>query len=463
MSLDAARMTLATPSPAPEDSPVVAPMPVAPAEAQANNLLLRPRRISRIASQAHGQFVVVISVTLGLLLLWAALTEIDKVTRGPGRIVPQHQKQEIQHLEGGIISEILVKEGQRVVVGQPLLRIENTFFRTELAQASIELAARRLRLMRLEAETSGAREFIFPKELAETTQQAVENEMSLFRRRRTNLDEQLSILDQQSRQKEIELSEFRSRQPSLVRERQISEERLAILKKLSSAGAASSNETLEAERVLQQTLTRLSDLAHGIPRAEAALAEIKQRKLQTVSNFMADAEKERTQTSTDIEKLTQAIVAMQDRTRRSELLATIAGTINKLNVSTIGGVVKPGEALVEIVPIDSAISVEMRLSPNDRANVWPGEKAIIKVSAYEYSIYGGLSARVVDISPDALQDERGQPYFRIRLEADGSSFGSNKPVLPGMLADVDVIGERQSVLSSIIRPLRRMADNALRQ
>ena len=440
-----------------------APPPSSGAPLKKYNLVLQSRRIPRIATEAHGQFIKVLGVCLVLVIAWAGFTEIDRVTRGSGRIVPHRQKQEVQHLEGGIISEILVKEGDSVVVGQPLLRIENTFFRSELAQAMIELAAKRLRLIRLEAETSGSSVISFPPELAQATPQAMENESALFRRRRSNLDEQLSILNQQVRQKDIELSEFRSRQPSLVRERQISEERLAILKKLSAAGAASSNETLEAERVLQQTLTRLSDLAHGIPRTEAALAEIGQRKLQTVSNFQADAEKERTQTSTEIEKLSQAVGAMQDRIRRSEVLASLAGTINKLNVTTIGGVVKPGEALAEIVPIDRAIGVEMRLSPNDRGNVWPGEKAIVKVSAYEYSVFGGLPARVIDISPDALQDERGAPYFRIRLEANGEGFGPNNPVLPGMLAEIDVIGERQSVLSSLIKPLRRMKDNALRQ
>ena len=444
-----------------------APLPPAPGgaalpEARAPRNLF-PRKVHGIATQAHGHFVIVLGCSLALGLVWSGLTEIDKVTRGSGRIVPQQHKQEVQHLEGGIISEIFVKEGDLVASGQPLMRIENTFFRSELAQANIELASKRLKLIRLEAETAGATSITYPPELMRTMPQAVDNEIALFRRRRSNLDEQLSILVQQSRQKEIELSELRSRQPSLLRERQISEERLASLKKLSAAGAASNNESLEAERILQQTITRLSDLAHDIPRAEASLSEIAQRKLQTVSNFQADAEKDRTQTSTDVEKLAQSVSAMQDRIRRSDVLASVGGVINKLNVTTVGGVVKPGEPLAEIVPTDVSIGVEMKLSPSDRANVWPGEKAIVKVSAYEFSVYGGLPAKVIDISPDALQDERGAPYFRVRLEADVGNFGTEHPVLPGMLADIDVIGDRQSVLASILKPLRRLKDNALRQ
>ena len=165
----------------------------------------------------------------------------------------------------------------------------------------------------------------------------------------------------------------------------------------------------------------------------------------------------------DVEKLNQSISALQDRTRRTDVLAPIAGVINKLDVTTVGGVVKAGETVAEIVPDDKSITVEMKLQPSDRGEVWPGQKAVVKISAYEYSMFGGLPARVADISPDALQDERGASYFRVRLDADASNFGADHPILPGMTADVDVLGERQSVLASVLKPLRRIKDNALRQ
>ena len=422
-----------------------------------------PRRIDRIATEAQGRFVVILGICTLLALVFSVVVQIDKVTRASGRIVTQQTKQEVQHLEGGIIAEILVKEGDTVVAGQPLMRVENSFFKSELAQAAIELGAKRARILRLDAETSGAKDIKFPPEVTAVSRQVVDNEISLFRRRQSNLNEQLSIFVQQQRQKEIELSELRSRQPSVIRERQISEERLLSLKNLSAMGAASNNERLEAERVLQQAISRLSDLAHEIPRTEAAVAEFEQRKAEAISRFQAEAEKERAQTATDLEKLTRSIEALQDRSRRSDVNATVGGTINKLNVTTVGGVVKPGEALAEIVPADGLIEVEMKLSPADRADVWPGQRAIVKVSAYEFSVYGGLNARVSEISPDAHQDERGIPYFRVRLEADAAALGPDHPVLPGMLADVDVIGNRQSVLGTILKPLRRLKDNALRQ
>lgn len=422
-----------------------------------------PRRIDRIATEAQGRFVFIVGACTALALIWSAIVQIDKVTRGAGRIVTQQTKQGVQHLEGGIIAEILVKEGETVVAGQPLMRVENSFFKSELAQAAIEQAAKRLRLARLDAETTGSKEVPFSRGALSASREVVESELSLFRRRQANLNEQLSILAQQQRQKEIELSELRSRLPSVTREKQISEERLASLQKLTAAGAASNNERLEAERVMQQALARLSDLAHEIPRTEAALAEIGQRKAEVTSRFQADAEKERAQTTTELEKLTKSMEALQDRMRRSDVNAPVSGVINKLNVTTIGGVVKPGESLAEIVPADGSIDVEMKLSPADRGDVWPGQRAIVKISAYEFSVFGGLNARVSDISPDAHQDERGTPYFRVRLAADAHALGPEHPVLPGMLADVDVIGNRQSVLGTILKPLRRIKDNALRQ
>ena len=316
--------------------------------------------------------------------------------------------------------------------------------------------------MRLAAEAHGRETLDFPANSGADPER-FEGEINLFRLRLSNFKQQTEILEQQRRQKELELSEMRSRQPLVLREREIAEERLVSLQRLAAAGAASLNHRLLAESDQQQASARLSDLVHEMPRLEAALLELDERKRQLLSQFEADADKERAQTEIDVEKLGQSVAALQDRNRRSDVIAPIAGIINKLEVATIGGVVKPGETLAEIVPEDASISVEMRLAPADRGDVWVGEKAIVKVSAYEFSTYGGIHARVADVSADALQDEKGAPYFRVRLEADASTLGPDHPILPGMTADVDVIGERQSVLTALLRPLRRLKENALRQ
>lgn len=422
-----------------------------------------PRQCDRIAGRAHGLFLAVCATSMGAFLIWSNVTYLDKVTRGGGRVVPQVQNQTVQHFEGGIVTEILVREGERVAKGTPVLRIENSFSRAELLQAKLEIKARRIRIARLAAEAKIEQVFQTPEDLRTDIPGLIEREQALFDSRRRILSEQLLIIEDQRRQKELEFSELKSRWSNTTRERELVLQRVTSLRRLVTLGAVSSNELLDNERNLQQIESKLSDLSHEIPRTESALSEISRRRTEALLRFSTDAEKDRAEAELQLAKLNEAVFAMQDRSVRSEVLAPIGGIVNKLFVSTVGGVVKSGEPLAVIVPIDSSIAVEAKLSPTDRAEVWPGLPAIVKISAYDYSVYGGLKGKVTDVSPDALQDERGQPYFRVRLEANTSDFGPDKPVVPGMLAEVDILTGRNSIMDTLLKPVRRLRDNALRQ
>ena len=422
-----------------------------------------PRRCDTIARDAHATFLYVIGIGLCIFLAWTILTEIDQVTRGSGRVVPQTQKQVVQHLEGGIVKEILVREGDHVEKDAVLLRIDNSFARAELAKTRLEQKAKRLRMSRLDAEMAGSDKIDIAPELAAEIPQIVDRELALFDRRQETLNEQLAILDDQVRQKELELSELKSRWTNTNRERDLVAKRVQSLQRLAKKGAVSTNELLENERALQQVETKISDLLHDIPRTEAALSEVQRRRNETRLEFRSEVEQERGETELDIAKLGATIMALQDRSERSEVVAPISGIVNKLYVTTIGGVAKSGEPLLELVPADASIAVEVKLPPADRAEVWPGLPAVVKISAYEYSVYGGLHGRITDISPDALQDERGEPYFRVRLEADAMDFGPQNPVVPGMLADVDILTGRHTILAYLLKPVRNLRDNALRQ
>jgi membrane fusion protein, adhesin transport system len=422
-----------------------------------------PRRCDGIARQADAVFLSVVGAGLVALAIWAHVTELDKVTRGTGKVIPQQQNQVVQHLEGGIISEILVKEGDSVAKGQPLLRVENSFWRSELQQARIEIKAKQVRMARLEAETRQGESFEVPPELLHDLARIAEREKTLFESKRAVLREQMLTLDDQQKQKELELSELRSRWTNTNRERELVAKRLVSLRKLNTMGAVSTNELLENERTLAQMDSRLSDLVHDVPRTEAAVSEISRKRTEVQLRYRSDAEKERTDTEVQIAKLEEGVNAMQDRSLRSEVIAPIGGVVNKLFVSTLGGVVKSGEPLVQIVPADARIAVEARLSPSDRASVFPGLPAVVRISAYDYSLYGGLPGKVIEVSPDALQDEKGQPYFRIRLEAQASDFGSERPVVPGMIADVNILTGKQTVMQALLRPVRHVRDSALRQ
>lgn len=421
-----------------------------------------PRKCDQIASSAQRIFIATSACGFLLLLVWAEFTHLDKVTRGQGKVVPQFQNQTVQHFEGGIVKEILVREGDRVENGAPILRIENSFARAELEQTRLELSARELKLRRLEAERVGSD---FPTPPGMVGQQLVfaQRERSLFEARKRILDEQLGIIEEQRRQKSLELSELQSRSVNLQRERTLVVQRVESLRRLAKVGAVSANELIDNERGLQQLEARLSDLTHELPRTESALSELSRRSAEALLRFRSDAEKEAGEVELQLAKLNESAAALLDRSTRNDVLAPIAGVVNKLYVTTLGGVVKSGEPLAVIVPIEASIAVEAKIMPSDRAEVWPGLPAIIKVSAYDFSVYGGLKGKVIDVSPDALQDERGLPYFRVRLEAGSSDFGPEKPVVPGMMADVDILSGKRSVMDTVLRPVRSMQQNALRQ
>jgi membrane fusion protein, adhesin transport system len=420
-------------------------------------------RCDGIAGRAQRRLVVAAFIGTAGFIAWAAVTTLDKVTRGAGRVVPQTRNQMVQHLEGGIVSDILVREGQRVSAGQPLIRVDNSFSRAELQQNELELRAKRLQMARLEAETQGERAFTPQTGPTGGIQSIAAQEASLFRARQDGLNAQLRVAEDQLRQKELELAEMRTRQVTSMREQDLVLQRVESLRRLNRMGAISNNELLDNERQLQQIDARLASMVHDIPRLQAAVSELTRRGEEITLRFRADAEKDQRETAVQIAKLEEAISAMKDRARRTEVLAPVAGTVNKLFVETIGGVVKSGEPLVQIVPEDATVVVEARISPQNRAEIWPGLPAVVKVSAYDYSLHGGMRGRVLDVSADVLSDDKGEPYFRVRLEADAAAFGPNRPVIPGMMAQVDIISGRHTVLGYLMQPVQRLRNEALRQ
>lgn len=327
----------------------------------------------------------------------------------------------------------------------------------------METRVKKLRALRLSAEAEGASELNFDLNQTHDLVLLASRESDLFKSRLQTLDSQSRILDEQLRQKELELSELNSRWKLTQAERDLVTRRLVNLRRLAASGAVSQNELLDNERGLQQIETRISDLAHTIPRTEAALNELRERKNELTLRFRADSERERADTELAIAKLEEQIAAMTDRSVRAEVVAPLDGIVNKLFFTTLGGVVKSGEPLVQLVPTGSAIAVEARVSPNDRAQIWPGLPATVKVSAYDFSQYGGLTGKVIDVSPDTLTDEKGQTYYRVKLEADAAHFGHDKPVVPGMMAEVDILSGQQTVMQALLRPVRTIRDNALRQ
>jgi len=421
------------------------------------------RRTDAISKKANGMFLYIVGFGFLAFIIWASATSLNEVTRGSGRIVPIEQNRNIQHMEGGIITEILVNEGDPVKRGDVLLRIKNSFSLAELEQTELELATQRVRYSRLMAEASGQETFIHPDDLLESNPKVVMNEQQIFDRRRASNNQQLLIFRDQALQRRLTLSERKQRLENKRKEYFLLEETVKNFRRLAKSGAVSRNELLRRESDLQQLVTQLNDLEFQIPKVESELNEALRREKEATLRFRSDAEGESAQTALNISKLNKTITAMQDRSTRTNVVAPIDGRINRLLVSTISGVVQPGQTLAQIVPNDLSIAVDARLSPKDRASVWLGLEAVLKISAYDYTVYGGLKGEVIEISPDALMDEQGNPYFRVRVKADASSLGSNNPIVPGMLAEVNILTGKHSVMDYLLRPVRRLKENALTQ
>lgn len=417
-------------------------------------------RCDRIAENSKPALVIGSLVSVLAFGLWASHTLIDAVTRSTGTVVPYSQNQIIQHLEGGIVSDILVREGDKVEKGQVLVRIRDSQSQATLSQNITQLAAKRATLARLEAELGEAATLTFPEDLTDPTLLA--NERDLFTRRRRDQAEQILILNDKMRQHEISLAGLHARRANLKRERELSAERAESLERLNKSGAAPRNDVLQSLSILQQLDTKITDLDHDIPQTEAALSEAVRQRNGAVFKFKAAASEEKVKLLAEIAQLNEAITGMRERATRTDIRSPTAGIINKRYVATLGGIIAPGAPIMEIVPESDTIAIEAQLSPQDRAEIWPGTRAIVKITAYDYSVYGGLEAQVIDISPDLIRERDGQPYFRVRLNA-ANRLGNKHPIIPGMMANVDILTHRYTVAEYLLTPLRTMNDMAFRR
>lgn len=417
-------------------------------------------RVDRLGRRADRSFIAAAVAGVLAFGVWANMAEIDMVTRATGSIAPQETNQFVQHFEGGIVSEILVREGDVVENGAPIIRVTDQRWISGLEQARFELAAKRALQARLRAEATGATTLSAQDAIAAEPGLLIA-ERALFDQRQSALRERLLAYDDQIRRLMLQLAELSERRESIDVERQLIEERVESLASLSRRGAVSRNEELQALTDLQRIKTKLSDLRFAIPQTEAELSEVRRRREQETLDFRAEAGEELAGVDVDIAKLLETIETFEDREARSAVRAPVSGVVNKLFVTTLGGVVSEGQRIAEIVPVGDAVEIDVRLKPEDRARVWPGMPAIVKISAYEYSDYGGVDAEVASISADALEDERGEPYFRVTLSSEATDFGPDKPILPGMVASVDMLSGKRTVLTYLLEPIRRVGREAM--
>jgi adhesin transport system membrane fusion protein len=378
---------------------------------------------------------------LVVFVIWAHFAVLDEVKRGEGRVIPSQQIQVIQSLEGGIVNEILVREGAIVDKDQVLMKIDDTKFSSEYGELQERRAALAARVARLEAEARGRSEITFPDQLP---QSAVAAETSVFNMRVKKVARDVDVLTQQ-------VTRLSGSLKLLDRE-------LTITRNLYEKKVVPEIEMIRLQR--QET-----EMKGQLAEAQAKINSI-------VTSFRSQADEDLAKSRGDLAVLEENMKSAQDRLRRTDLKAPVHGIVNKLNVTTIGAVVQPGANLIEIVPLDDTLLVEGRIRPQDIAFIRAGQEAVVKISAYDSSVYGTLKGKVERISADTIVDEkpdatgRKETFYRVVVRTDKNYLGSAEtplPIIPGMVTTVEVLTGRKSVLDYILKPARILRSEALRE
>ena len=405
----------------------------------------------------------VTAATLITAITWANFASIDEVAHAEGRVIPSSQIQIIQNLEGGILLEMLVKPGDTVKAGETLIRMDDTRFASSYNEGLLNSDAILARISRLNAEVN-TEPFVPPEVFLRESRELIINEASLYQSRQRELKSSLDILRQQLTQHQQALAELEAEEHKLKLNSELAEEELMLTKPLVETGAVSRVELLRLEIAVNESVGRLKGVRLATPRAEAVVREAEEKIEERKQQFVSQARAELNEAETQISLLSISNVALEDRVKRTEVRSPVDGKVKQVLVNTIGSVIQPGMDLVEIVPTNDSLLVEARIRPADIAFIHPGQAATVKLTAYDFAIYGGLPAVLELISADSITDERGEHFFEIRVRTEENHLGSGGnplPIMPGMVATVDIMTGKKTVMDYLLKPLKRAQEKAL--
>lgn len=389
-----------------------------------------------------------------LFVLWAGLVHVDEITKGEGKVIPSQQLQVLQSLDGGIVTEILVKEGQIVKEGQVLLQVDTTRFESSVKENRSLYLSLTAKAARLRAIGEG-RSFVAPPEVMLEDAKTAEEEQRLYETATSELQAQVSIARQQLLQRGQEQAEASARQRQAAQAYESSQKELAVTKPLLGSGAVSEVELLRLERDVARFKGERDVATAQIARTQAAMNEAN-RKIQEVELAARNAaSKELSETMARLNSLIQSGTGLADKVKQSAIRSPVRGTVKRLLVNTVGGVVQPGRDIVEVVPLEGKLMLEAKVSPKDIAFLAPGQKAVVKFTAYDFSVYGGLEAKLEHIGADSVTDERGNTFYTVRVSTVNPTLAGGQPIIPGMVAEVDIITGKKTILSYLLKPVLR--------
>ena len=420
-------------------------------EVMSRQLTARAQRISRMA------FLVIVA-----LIVWAGFAKVDEVTRGDGRVVPSKQLQVLQSLDGGVVEQILVQEGQTVEAGQLLLSIDPTRATSAVRDSAAQGIALQARVARLKALAQGTA-FLPPTPANADEKAVVDNERRLYESKMTELQTQVSIVHQQLAQHQQELEEMQAKRSAAQRALELSTQELNQTRPLLATGAVSQVDILRLERDVTKNKGDVDQASAQAGRVQASIQESTRKITETELAFRNEAGRDLQEAVGKLNSLNEGAVGLADKVDKAQVKSPVRGRIQRLLANTVGGVVQPGKDIVEIVPLDDSLVLDARVQPRDIAFIHPGQKANVKFTAYDFSIYGGLDGAVENISPDTVIDEKGNAFYIVRVRTHLSSFDDKKPIIPGMTAEVDILTGQKTVLSYLLKPVLKVKSYALRE
>ncbi|MBF0305133.1 MAG: HlyD family type I secretion periplasmic adaptor subunit [Alphaproteobacteria bacterium] len=406
-----------------------------------------------------------IVLLLAALIAWANFALLDEVTIAQGEVVPEGKVKMIQHLEGGIVRDIHVREGAVVKEGDPLMQIELPTLANNREEMQVRMDGLKLSRARLQAEANHA-PLVFPEEEAKRRPDLVMSEKRVHEARARELESTLAVLNEQMRQRALEVQELKARQRSSSNNLRLTRQKVAMSRDLLSQGLTARMEHVQLESDLERIQGELEALDVAVPRGEAAVAESKERQNEERQKVSREAESQLGQVELDIARIRELLSEATSQFRRAQITSPIDGIVKNLQQHTIGGVIRPGEPIMEIVPVNERLLVEAKLNPADRGYVTAGQKAVVKVTAYDFTRYGGLDGNVILVAPDTTVGADGQPFYRMLVETDRAHLGAtlaDLPITPGMQATVDVHTGTRTVIEYLLKPVLKLRGEAFRE
>jgi len=407
-------------------------------------------------------------------ILWASFAKIDELARGNGKVIPANKIQSIQNLDGGIVSEILTKEGVHVKKGQALMKIDTVRFQASLEENKeiyLSLIAKKTRLnaeLKYNAQKR-MRKLRFPKELKDIDSDYMNIESRLFKNRVNEYSSSIKTLKFQLYQKRQELREIYAKESQLKRSLVLIAKQEKTIHRMVNSGSKSSVELLKTQSQYNQTSGELEAATLSIPRIKLSIAEAKSKMTERDNKFQTEASKELQEVESELKKVSSRLVSDNDKLSKTIVRSPVNGIVKQIKINTIGGVVKSGDTLMEIVPDSDILLVEAKIDPKDIAFINPTQKVIVKITAYDFSIYGGLEGKIIEISADSIKDEDskdGKTYYKVVVKTTKNHLERNGevlPIIPGMIASVDIVTGKKTILDFILKPILKTKQGALHE